>query len=96
MSFWRTDHQCEFRPVTMETAPRYPSMPHQQLSNCERPDGRLLMTHAEAPDRPCFPVQPEQRRCASPSGAAAVNTRGRGHLTGSLGREAGGSTPCGA
>lgn len=95
MSFRRTDHQGEFRLVTMETAPRYPSMPRPQLSNCELSNGRLLMTHTEVPDRPCLPVQRDRQRSASRSRAAAVNTRSRGHLSGSLGREARGSTPCG-
>lgn len=96
MSFRRTDHQCEFRLVTMETAPRYPSMPRPQLSNRELPSGRLLMTHAEAPDRPCRPIQPDLRRSSSPIPAAVVNIRSRGNLSGSLGREAGGFTRCGA
>ena len=46
--FLPVESLCKFRSVAMETGPRYPSMPHPQLPNCESSDRRLLMTHAEA------------------------------------------------
>ncbi|CAI9167224.1 unnamed protein product [Rangifer tarandus platyrhynchus] len=69
----------------METGPRYPSMPHLQLPNCESSYRRLLMMHAEV--RPGPPPQKERDRpSASGSPAAAPSVRILRHLSGSFGR----------
>lgn len=80
-------------PVAMETRPRYPGIPGHQSFNCKLHNGRLLMTHTEASTPPG-----ERGTCAAPHPrpTAAVFTARVGQPLGSLGRAAGGSSPCGA
>lgn len=84
---------CEFQSVAMETGPRYPGRPSPELSNCEHSDGRLLMTHAEAWTG--SRLRKKGSLGASGSPAAVDSTGCLRHLSGSLGREAGGPTPRG-
>lgn len=73
----------------METGPRYPSMPRPQRSNCELPRRAPPDDAHGSANRPRL-LEKRDLRCASGSPAAAASTGKFGHVSGSVGREAGG------